>query len=545
MTELHELKLRLVEEQQARKAAELLLKERSNDLFASSRSVSEMALFPELSPLPVLRFDNAGALQLANPSAIQLLGAHIVANNNFKSLFPEAKHLIISDIIAQSDVAQLLVRFGSYHFKAIIRGVAEYDFINVYLNDITDLKKVKDKLHEDRTEIEQLIDSISSMLIGLNRKGIVTRFNTVAEMTLGICADDVIGTHIDETPINWSLGTLALISEMLKSQKSITLEEAMYCDADGQEGFIDASITKIISVDNEEVGYLILARDITQRKSLEHQLFQAQKLESLGQLAAGIAHEINTPIQFIGDNTHFLSTAFQRIDKVLETSVQLIKQYGEGEDLGATIQALKEIVRKTKIGYMRSEVPAAIEESIRGLDQVATIVRGMKQFAHPGSGGKKLSDINSCLQNTITVSRNEWKYVADLEMDLEEALPQVLCNANELNQVFLNVIVNAAHAIEKKQIDGKKGKGKITVRTAAKEEAVVIEISDTGSGIPKDILHKIYDPFFTTKEPGKGTGQGLAIAFNVIQKHEGIITVESTEGEGTTFYIRLPAHKYE
>ena len=411
MIELQELKYQLIEEQRARQTAELLLEEKNNDLFIAARNVAEMALFTELNPYPRLRFDISGALQLANPAAINLLGPNISADSDLILLFPEAGHLNIGEIVSHDEVIQVQITRGEYHFEALFRGVSKFGFLNVYLNDITDLKKVKEKLAEERTEVEQLIDSISSILIGLNPEGVIARVNRIAETTLGIQTEDVKGVHIDESPILWSLGTFELISEMLENQTIVALEEAMFRNGEGQEGFIDVTITKILNAEQEKVGYLILARDVTERKHLEQQLLQAQKLESLGQLAAGIAHEINTPIQFIGDNTHFLANAFSRIDKVLEIAEKLQKGYQDGEQLTTLMDELESTMRSAKIGYMRREVPAAIEESIKGLDQVASIVRGMKQFAHPGSGGKKLADINSCLQNTITVSRNEWKYV--------------------------------------------------------------------------------------------------------------------------------------
>ena len=209
------------------------------------------------------------------------------------------------------------------------------------------------------------------------------------------------------------------------------------------------------------------------------------------------------------------------------------------------MEDMDQVMKKSKIAYMRSEIPVAIEEALKGLEQVASIVKGMKQFSHPGTGDRKLVNVNECIQNTITVARNEWKYVADLDIDMDEALPPVMCHVNEINQVMLNMIVNAAHAIEKTIEDGIQSKGRIAIKTYDQDGFVVIEILDTGSGIPEEIISRIFDPFFTTKEPGKGTGQGLSIAHNVIRNHDGSISVSSTVGEGTTFTIQLPVYNQD
>ena len=543
MIDVKELKYRLEEEQHARNEAERQLNERINDLLISNQQTKEFGLFTEHSPQPILRFNEDGVLSIANPSAINLLGSILEENTHISTLFPNFTHSHIDRTIEQNDITIQTVDLEDAHYQATIKGVSEFRFINVYFNDITDLLRIKNEIAADKQRTDELIQSISSILIGLDKDGRVMRMNSVAESVFGLQFKELQNRHLDECPFYWSLGTFELICAMLEEDKSVVVEDGMFTDISGREGFMDVTVTKILAKEGATMGYLILARDITSRKQLELQLNQAQKLESIGQLAAGIAHEINTPIQFIGDNTHFLSSAFQRLDRVLELTDQVVKHHQEGYIPDELIDQLQQVSKKSKMAYMRSEIPNAIDESLKGLEQVASIVKGMKQFSHPGIGERKLTDINSCLNNTITVSRGEWKYVAELETDFAEDLPLVLCHSNEMNQVFLNMIINAAHAIEKKQQQGQKEIGKIIVQTTHDEEFVVIQISDTGTGIPKETLTKIFDPFFTTKEPGKGTGQGLAIAHSVVTKHEGFITVDSKEGEGTTFSIRLPAKK--
>jgi PAS domain S-box-containing protein len=282
-----------------------------------------------------------------------------------------------------------------------------------------------------------------------------------------------------------------------------------------------------------------IAEDVSERNRLEIELRHAQKLEAVGSLAAGIAHEINTPIQFVGDNTRFLRDAFTDIATVLETYHRLrdrVASGGAGPELAKEVAEAEEAV---DIDYLLQEIPKAIGQSLDGVTRVATLVHAMKVFAHPDRKEKAATDINEALLSTLTVARNELKYVADVETELGD-LPLVVCNIGEVNQVFLNLLVNAAHAIS----DAKKGtdeKGLIRVRTSLDKDAVVIAIADTGCGIPENIRDKIFDPFFTTKESGKGTGQGLAIARSVVvDRHGGTLTFTSEAGKGTTFYVRLP-----
>ena len=272
----------------------------------------------------------------------------------------------------------------------------------------------------------------------------------------------------------------------------------------------------------------MLKQTLEERDRLEDNLRQAQKLEAIGQLAAGIAHEINTPTQYVGDNLRFLKESFGELDSVIEHLVEA----GGGQARKALDDADFE--------YLKEEIPRALNQSLEGVDRVAKIVRAMKEFSHPARE-KTATDLNRAIQSTITVASNEWKYVAEMEMDLDTELPSVHCSPAEFNQVVLNIVVNAAHAITDVVGDGGKGKGKIRVKTRAEGDWAVVEIADTGKGMPTHIQQRIFDPFFTTKEVGKGTGQGLAIAHNVIvDKHGGTIKVVSAPGQGTTFIIRLP-----
>jgi len=281
-----------------------------------------------------------------------------------------------------------------------------------------------------------------------------------------------------------------------------------------------------------------LARDVTDEVRLQQELRLAHKLEAIGQLAAGIAHEINTPAQYVSDNVTFLSEAFGTLLPLLKSFAGLPKA---GRDLmPAEITEIRHLARDTDLDYLLTELPSSLEQTAAGIGQIKKIVKAMKEFSHPADDVKAV-DLNHVIETTITVAKNEWKYVADVILDLAPDLPAVACNPSEINQVLLNLIVNAAQAIGEVTNRDSKSKGEIKISTRADGVDVVITVVDTGCGIPDAIRDRIYDPFFTTKDVGKGTGQGLAIVHRIVrERHRGTIECDSTVGKGTRFVIRLP-----
>ena len=282
-----------------------------------------------------------------------------------------------------------------------------------------------------------------------------------------------------------------------------------------------------------------LVLDISDQRRLESDLAQAQKLESVGRLAAGVAHEINTPIQFVSDSVQFLREGMTDVVAVLAKYRALRAAVVAGEPSLEAAAAVAQAEVDVDLDYLIDQMPSAIDRSLDGLDRVATIVKSMKEFAHPDQKDMSSVDLNQAIQSTLVIARNEYKYVADVETDFGE-LPRVTCHAGDVNQAVLNIVVNAAHAIGD-VVAGTDAKGTISVSTRHDGDFAVIRIGDTGGGIPDAIRDRIFDPFFTTKEVGKGTGQGLAIARSVIlEKHGGEFAFESRGGQGTTFVIRLP-----
>lgn len=304
---------------------------------------------------------------------------------------------------------------------------------------------------------------------------------------------------------------------------------------------IEETISPVRDGEGNLLHFVHVLHDVTREAKLHSQLFQAQKMEAVGALASGIAHEINTPTQYIGDNNRFFQSSFTEIAGVLALCKSLLAMDDTSPDLATARAALRTAMDKADLDFLLEEIPVAIEQSLEGNQRVADIVRAMKEFAHPGTDQFEPANINACLTNTIAVSRNEWKYVAELNTAFDQHLPEVLCDASALNQVFLNMIVNAGHAIADMLARQPDARGRITIRTMALADAVEIRIEDNGRGIDPALQQSIFDPFFTTKPVGKGTGQGLAISHNVIvEQHGGSIDVESAPGKGTTFIIRIP-----
>ena len=273
------------------------------------------------------------------------------------------------------------------------------------------------------------------------------------------------------------------------------------------------------------------------------QLQQAQKMESVGQLAAGVAHEINTPIQFVGDNIRFLNESFSDVFELIQSLEESLQASNQEVDKGSIVQVFNDKKQEIDFEYLSEEVPQAITQSTDGIGRVSHIVKAMKEFSHPGTKEKKRIDINHAIESTITVSRSEWKYVAELETNFDPDLDDVECLSGEINQTVLNIVVNAAHAIADRKAADPEHRGKIEITTKQAGDQATITISDNGCGMPDDVRKRVFDPFFTTKDVGKGTGQGLYIAYcAIVEKHCGEISVTSQQNTGTTFYITIPVN---
>ncbi len=281
--------------------------------------------------------------------------------------------------------------------------------------------------------------------------------------------------------------------------------------------------------------------DVTERKLLEAQLAQAQKLESIGRLASGIAHEINTPTQYLGSNAYFLWNAFTRLLLVLDRQNELVEALAAGADVDEVVRELSRVAAEANLEFLHREVPKAIQALIDGVERITKIVRSMKSLAHPGADQKSAADINEIIEAAVTVAENRWKYVAELETDLDPELPPVNCLPAEMEQVFLNLIVNAAQAIEGQRGKDPQDKGRIIVSSRRDGDSVEVRVCDSGPGVPDELAPNLFDPFFTTKEVGQGTGLGLAISRSVVvDRHAGVLEFENRPEGGACFIVRLP-----
>lgn len=400
--------------------------------------------------------------------------------------------------------------------------------------------KAEQALRLSEKEFQTILEDIKVGFYRTNEKGQIIMANPVAVKMLGYDsikeAEGLSMVDLYKEPKDRDK-----LFEMLFQDGRVTAYEVEMKKKDGS--YIAVLVNAHIRNNGKEefIGVQGTVLDITGRKKMETEKIHSQKLQSIGQLAAGIAHEINTPIQYVGDNINFLADAFHDLLKFSKACSAFIPKLKTGPIEPAYLEMLASSREDTDLEFLEQEVPLAINQAIEGVDRVSKIVRSMKEFSHPGGKNSVLTDINRALDNTVTVAANEWKYVADLTCDLDPSLPLVLCNPGELNQVFLNMIINAGHAIADVVGHTPEDKGKIHISTKCKDNWVQIRIRDTGAGIPENIRAHIFDPFFTTKKVGKGTGQGLAISQNVIvEKHKGKIELETIPNHGTTFIISLP-----
>ncbi|WP_449246712.1 PAS domain S-box protein [Desulfarculus baarsii] len=412
--------------------------------------------------------------------------------------------------------------------------------------DITEQRAAARELRQSEERYRTLIETLSEGLVVVDENLNIKLFNPRFIELVGYPADVVNRAKFTDFLDDENKAVVTAQYEKRKKGGRDSYELA-FTRQDGGKVYTLISPKPIFDASGVFKGSYALVTDLTERKILESQLMQAQKLEAIGQLAAGIAHEINTPAQFVSSNTRFLEESFADLTRLCQAYSALGQAAlaADGE-LAALARAAQELAQEIDHDYLIEEIPKAIGSSLEGLGRVAKIVQSMKEFAHPGRDDFSPVDINKAIENTVTVARNEWKYVSDLETDLDPDLPHVPGLVAELNQVFLNIIVNAAQALAGVIREGVDEKGLIRISTRATATGVEVRICDSGPGIPEHVGRKIFDPFFTTKEPGKGTGQGLSIAYRVVaERHKGALNYENRPEGGACFVINLPLVREE
>ncbi len=450
----------------------------------------------------------------------------MAASRSAPSPMPET----IADVDAADRLDRLERRLARAREKnAILEGMIEDKTRSLYL--------AQQEISAKNAFLESILRSMDSAVFVANAEGRIVTIDGAMASRLEREPDSYFGHTLD--------AVLSLPDHTDEDHELTTLRGLLACPDEGTFATSTGPIPVLLSVsaftddDGQTTGAVCVATDMSERKQLEVELRHSQKLESVGQLAAGVAHELNTPIQYIGDSVHFLGD-------VVTDLLALCAAYGElrdaarpHADLAAVVRAVDEAEDDADLDFVRVEGPSALTRTLDGVDRVATIVKAMKQFAHPGTAQHAPANLNELVATTLIVATNEYKYVADVEF-VRGAIPEVLCNQGDVSQVVLNLVVNAAHAIAEK-VEGTEHRGAITIETRDDPDGVCLSVSDSGMGIPDAIRSRIFDPFFTTKAPGKGTGQGLAISRSIIvDGHGGRLSVESVEGEGATFRIWLP-----
>ncbi len=411
-------------------------------------------------------------------------------------------------------------------------------------------RKVQERtaeLAQRSRDMRLVLDSAEEGFLGINETGTVIFANMAAGVMLGVSVDEMVGKAISqvvphECPSDRPCDPAACpILKPFSDGCIHRVKNSTFRRRDGSALLVDFSSSPARE-DANVINVVLTFRDMTQQRKLEARALQGEKLQAIGQLAAGIAHEINTPMQYIGDNVAFLGDGFKDMLKLIQDYRGIVDVLKQDPAKAELVHRVDEAEEAADIEFMQKMALKAVSSASDGVDRVRKIVYAMKEFSHPGGMEKQPADLNRALENAMTISAYSWKGVAAAELNLSPSLPPVNCQIAEVNQVILNLIVNAAHAIaDCKGSDPECPLGKIHVETEVKQGYAEMRITDTGGGISESIRHRIFEPFFTTKEVGRGTGQGLAMARTIIEeKHGGYIDFATEVGKGTTFIVGLP-----
>ncbi len=417
-------------------------------------------------------------------------------------------------------------------------------------SDSNSLQKKIDGLLETLKQVsyqnEMMLNWVNGAVVMVDRAGLVIQANKAALAALGWSLEEFIGRHKHETihhsqddgsEYPWDF---CPVFAAIEDGSSHHVDGDVFWHKNGSSFSADFIVCPTRDENNEITGAVLTFRNLTEQRLKEANRIHSMKLESIGELSAGIAHEINTPIQYIGSNVSFLQDSFQDLLKLVEAYGRLKDALADSAQFGELLAEIESLEQEADIEYLQDEAPKAFEQTRGGVDRVTKLVLGLKGFAHSGDGEiKRPTDINEIITNSLIVCHNAYKYVAQMDTDFGE-LPTINVYPGDIGQVIVNLVVNAAHAIA-----DQKGQspelGTIRICTRCEDKIITISVSDTGGGIPEGVRQRVFDPFFTTKDVGRGSGQGLAISRTIIHdKHQGELAFESTVGKGTTFFVRLP-----
>jgi two-component system, NtrC family, sensor kinase len=383
-----------------------------------------------------------------------------------------------------------------------------------------------------------LLDCLPAFIIAIDVLGNIRFINQVLPQ---YTREEVIGTHwLRYIAPHEHAEQQARLERVLRT--GLTEHYETTITGPGGESLCFSSHMGAMRLDERVIGAILVSQDVTELKRTQVEYAAAQRLAAIGTLSAGIAHEINTPVQFVSDSVQFLREATADVMKVLDQLTALRRRVEAGApdaELRAALAAIAASTEELDVEYLEERVPPAFDRCIDGLDRVAKIVRALKEFAHPAEAEMAVADLNRMVQTTLTIARSAYKDVASLETDFG-SLPPVRCFVGDINQVILNLVVNAAHAVG--DAVGNTGElGTIKVTTRRDGDDAVISVADTGTGISESVAPRVFEPFFTTKGVGQGTGQGLSMAWATVkEKHGGEIRFTTEVGKGTTFFVRIP-----
>lgn len=444
------------------------------------------------------------------------------------------------------------------------------------------IDSVNDGVYDATSVIEEGGARYGSVQIGIDTAQIVSTLNdlrwwsySIAALELGLVAlfSFILGTYLTSQ--------LAVLRRAARSVEEDTLDVAIPVKSMDEVGEVATAFNRMIdrlketrqkrdeyereleslnetleqkverrtkqlqdSLDRLEQAKTDLERESVERQKAEVEMRQAQKLEAVGYLAAGVAHEINTPVQFIGDSMFFVRDAVQDLQKYGAQLRKMALMARDTDESKIIVEQLEAVEDELDIEYLTENTPDAIDRALKGVDRVTEIVSAMKAFGTGRSVKREVACINQAIEQTIVVTRHQHRYCAQVSSDLEADLPLTNCHISDVSQVFLSIIVNAAHAVGERYGEG--DQGRIDVISRHEGDDIVVTVTDNGSGMPKEVREKVFDPFFTTKEVGSGSGQGLAIAYDtVVNGHGGSISVTSTLDEGSTFIVRIPIERVE
>ena len=495
----------------------------------------------------IYRFDAEGKLLLVNPALLKILGYE--KEEDVLNLEPDK---LFHDVNIRKRMLELLNKrktISAFESRWIRKDgtIAEmqesawqindidgnFVYYEAIVEDMTEYNQFLQELQESENKYRTLLDKLNDAVYLLVDNKFELVNNKFLEL-LEVSEEDLKSRDFklfDFIAPECKDRVLQRQRKIKNNEKVSPVYEFTLITKTGKKKEVEASVGYINF--KGKVATQGVLRDITEKRRMETEIRHAQKMEAIGTLAAGIAHEINTPSQYVSDNLSFMQDVYNEVKDILVAAREIAEGNGN-------LQKLKEAVNKVDMDFLLDEIPNAVNQSIEGIKRISKIVGAMREFSHERPNEFVNVDLKKLIDNTIIISKNAWKYVADVETRYDENLPPVKCLQSDMNQVIVNMIVNAAHAIEEK-FENTGEKGLIVIETKQEGDFIVIVIEDNGAGIPEEIINRIYDPFFTTKEVGKGTGQGLAIVYDIIiNKHFGQLDVESEPGVGTKFTIRLP-----